>query len=423
MIGLWATVLSAQHTDPAFDNVPFDQWLKNPGDAHIKWSLRVSPAHLTAHQRLSTLFSAGVDGAEFVKRNVPGELVVFLEIRDSRQHAFRTHNVVASDALKNPSELLTVNVEQFAFIVPGDYQVTAAIYDMQTKEYGVKKAPLHVAELPHDALSGSTHDVPAVEFLKLDDPPDSWFLPEVTSRLSLPVKSERPVQVELVVNESPTEAAVRRSRTSRRNMGNLIPALKALSQMDIQNGSLNVSLLDLERRKVSFKQEDVKTLDWPRLRTALLDNDPNKIDVHELESHEQNAQFFVSEIRKRLESTESNGDVPLGLTSEPVRVLIVLTGPMAFSKGQDLRPIEAGKGARVYYIRYYPVNLGAPWGSASPGRRGRGPVPPPARTSPVLEDSLLRTLKPLGPKLFNVTTPLEFRSALVTIMAEISQIK
>ncbi len=129
-----------------------------------------------------------------------------------------------------------------------------------------------------------------------------------------------------------------------------------LSQMDTKNGSINVTLLDLERRKVSFNQEEVGKLDWTRLRAALLDNDPNQIDVHALENHEQNAQFFVSEIRKRLESTEQNGDVPLGLTADAARVLIVLSGPMAFPKGQDLRPIEAAPepGVRVFYIRYFP---------------------------------------------------------------------
>jgi hypothetical protein len=41
----------------------------------------------------------------------------------------------------------------------------------------------------------------------------------------------------------------------------------------------------------------------------------------------------------------------------------------------------------------------------------------------LVEDSLERTLKPLAPRLFNVTTPIEFRNALAAIIGEISQLK
>jgi hypothetical protein len=218
---------------------------------------------------------------------------------------------------------------------------------------------------------------------------------------------------------------------ARRNMGALIPALKVLSQIEASNGSLNVTMLDLARRKVSFSQDDVRTLDWTTLRAALGETNPNLIDVHALENHEQNAQFFVSEVRKRLEGTETNGDVPLGLSTEPARVLIVLSGPMAFPKGQDLHPIEATPepGSHVFYIRFYPLFTGGrgPGPLVAAGPRGRG-VPPPIAPvdrgrSAAMDDSLEGTLKPLAPRVFNVSSPIEFRKALGAILNEISQLK
>jgi hypothetical protein len=317
--------------------------------------------------------------------------------------------------------------------VPGDYQVAAAVFDTGSNEHALKKTKLHVPDVPHDPLPDAWRNLPEVEFVTFSEPPDTWYLPEITSRLNLTVPNERPVRVEVVVNESPTELATRRvGRTMKRNMGNVIPALKVLSQMDIKNGSINVTLLDLERRKVSFNQEQAAKLDWTRLRAALLDNDPNQIDVHALENHEQNAQFFVSEIRKRVESAEANGDVPLGLTADPACVLIVLSGPMAFPKGQDLRPIEATPepGTRVFYIRYNPPLLVGPGGPAiyrSQARGRTGSIPSPsvgiAVRGAAAEDSLARTLKPLAPRTFDVTTPMEFRSALAAIMSEISRVK
>lgn len=418
--------------DPVFDRIPFEQWLKGGEDTRIRWSAEVLPSRLSVNQRLSAVLTVRVEGSEFVKRSGPGQMVVFMEIRDHDDHVFRTHRALHFEELKNPGSLATVNFEQYAFVVPGDYQVAAAVFDTGSNEHALKRIKLHVPDVPHDPLPDAWRNLPEVEFVTLSEPPDSWYLPEISSRLKLPVPNERPVRVEVVVNESPTEATRRAGRTTRRNMGNLIPALKVLSQMEIKNGSINVTLLDLERRKVSFNQEQAGKLDWTRLRAALLNNDPNQIDVHALENHEQNAQFFVSEIRKRLESTEANGDVPLGLTADPVCVLIVLSGPMAFPKGQDLRPIEATPepGTRVFYIRYNPPLLVGRGGSPIYGPQARGRIAPPppnvaygARGAAATEDSLARTLKPLAPRTFDVTTPMEFRSALAAIISEISRVK
>jgi len=409
--------------DAVFQKIPFDEWLKGGEQNPIRCSMRILPARLSAHQRLTVMVGVEVDGGEFVKRPKSGQIVVFLEIRDRDGRVYRTHRPLTFDDSQKTSNLAAIHFEQTTFMTPGEYQVAAAVYDVLSKEHSLKRMKLHVPEIAHDPLPGVWRDVPAVEFVPVSDPPERWYLPEITSRLYLPVRNEKPVRIEVVVNESPTEIAMRRTgRVSTRNMGNLIPALKVISQMTVENGPVNVTLLDLERRKVSFSQEEVKTLDWERLKAALVENDPNTIDVHALENHEQNAQFFVSEIRKRLESTETNGDVPLGLQAEPKKVLIVLSGPMAFPKGQDLRPIEAAPepGSRVFYIRYNPPRPAISPGMVGRGGRGMGPPMPMPMRSVATEDSLARTLKPLAPRVFDVTNPLEFRSALAGIMGEIS---
>jgi hypothetical protein len=396
--------------DPAFEKVPFEEWLKEGGGARIQWSMRVMPARLTVQQRLSVAVWAEIDGAEFVKRNKPGQVVVYVEIRDHVNRTYRSHRALNFQELKKPDGLAAVTLQMSAFVRPGSYEVAAAVYDAESKEHSLKRAKLRVAELAHDPLPGMWRDLPNVEFSESASGAERWYLPEISSRLHLPVVTERRVRVEVVVNESASETALGRSgRASRRNMGNLIPALKVISQMELRDGAMNVALLDLERRKVSFTQENAGTLDWTRLRAALLENDPDRIDVHALENHEQNAQFFVGEIRKRLEA----------------RAVIVLSGPMAFPKGEDLRPIEAVEGAsRVFYIRYYPPRAGVPLGPPPDvfGRRGRG-IPSGGVPGPAIVDSLEATLKPLGPRVFDVTTPQEFRSALAAIMSEIAQLK
>jgi hypothetical protein len=407
--------------DAAFDRIPFEQWLKGGGEGHIRWSMRSSPATLTIHQRMVVRFTIQVAGVEFIKRTGQGRLVAFLEIRDRENRAYRMHSQIDFKELNNPNDLAAVTVSMGSYMTPGDYHVTAAIYDTQTQEHSLKRQTLRVPQPAHDPLPDSWRDVPHVEFLDPPDRPDVWYLPEIKSRLHLPLNTARPVHVEVLMNESPSEASGSRvGQATRRNMGFLIPALKILSQIEVGNGSLNVAMLDLERRKVSFAQQQVHTLDWPRLRAALVEVNPNLIDVHALENHEQNAQFFVSEVRKRLESAETDGD------AGPARVLIVLSGPMAFPKGQDLHPIEATPepGSRVFYIRYTPTFPSAtPGGFQGRGGRGSRPSPIVINRNPSLQDSLEPTLKPLAPRLFDVSTPIDFRKALASIISEISQLK
>ncbi len=415
--------------DRVFENVPFEQWLKGGDQTRFRWSVRTLQPVLSNHQRMVTRFLVEVDGTEFVKRPGKGRMVAFLEIRDRQQHVYQNHCQLDFSTPQKPSDLAAINVTISAFLNPGEYRVATAIYDIDTKEHSLKQSTLHVPEVVHDPLTGFWQGLPPVEFITSRERPDVWYMPEITSRAHLPVRTERPVRIEVLVNESPSEASGGRvGQATRRSMGTLIPALKLISQMEVSSGSLNVTMLDIERRKVSFAQEEVRTLDWTSLLTALGETNPNLIDVHALENHEQNAQFFVSEVRKRLEGTETNGDVPLGLSADPARVLIVLSGPMAFPKGQDLHPIEAKPepGSHVFYIRFYPaVPAGRRAAPVSGIPVGRLPstIPSDARRYPVLEDSLEGTLKPLAPKVFNVSSPIEFRRALGSIMTEISQLK
>ena len=96
----------------------------------------------------------------------------------------------------------------------------------------------------------------------------------------------------------------------------------------------------------------------------------------------------------------------------------------------ELRP-----GTRVFYIRCSPVpNFWLPLyynlGGVTPISRGIGSqqqvpssapvqVPPPTNR---VADSLERTIEPLHPRLFDVTTALEFRHALASILNEMSKL-
>jgi hypothetical protein len=218
---------------------------------------------------------------------------------------------------------------------------------------------------------------------------------------------------------------VRTGQVNNRSLGDLLPALKVISQVRVRNGGLGVSLFDVTRQSVIFEQNDVVDLDWPQLRGALTKADPNKIDARSLQRRDQNAQFFVDQMRQRMGVAKTSPGTSKG--KEPVRVGIVLSGPMAFESGQNLQPIEPASDPdrKVFYIRYHsdPVvqNQQPVMDPLRSGRRGglNFPLALPPMQEPI--DALEPLVKPLQPRLFDVYTPEQFRKALSTLLDEVSR--
>ncbi len=224
----------------------------------------------------------------------------------------------------------------------------------------------------------------------------------------------------MLVNLTPSERASGSLRVQSRNLSAMLPAMKAISQIDLREGAINAAMLDLTRRRVVFHQEQVQKLDWDGIKTGLAENDPGTIDVKSLQDRKHNAQFFVHEVAHRVNAEPA----------KPVRVLIVLSSPVSFESGEDLQPIhpETTPDYHVYYLRFHeerPRYVAPP---LSEGRRGFGGGmgrhrrPDGLESAPASIDQLEPTLKPLAPRVFDLYTPADFRKALATLLAEISAI-
>jgi len=412
--------------DPAFATIPFDQWITERDQPHFQWSARISGGELASSQRLLARVEIQVDGNELLKRRGPGELVFFVQIQDSDHRRFQSHGAIQ---LKDVTEAATKSnfvYTQGALVAPGDYRFELAVFDTQSGEHATTERTLHVAPLKSDPLPDSWLGLPVVEFLEGGAPPDMWFQPNLTGRLHLPLKARRPVRVEVLVNASPSAIGprFRTGQVNNRSLADLLPVLKVISEVELSPGALNVSLVDLTRRQVLFTQDHVdprnQALDWPRLRPALRQADPNKIDVRDLAHRQQNAQFFVEEVRRRIVSE----GVPGADSDSPGPALIVLSGPMQFASGEDLHQIELAQRlpGRVFYIRYHPLPLRMRTEPLATRRnRGLG-FPQPGIVVQEPPDALEPLLKPLQPRLFDVNNPEQFRRALAELMKEIARL-
>jgi hypothetical protein len=408
--------------DPMFESFPFAQWFERGGQAHIAWAARVSKARLSIHQRLSVRVSIRIEQAELAKRRGRGQLLVFFQFTDAQGHPYQCHGTIDLEKISRNAAPAAATYPLDVFVVPGTYRVSVAILDTATGEHSAKQMTVRVPRMKNDPLPGAWDGLPPVAIILSTAPPDGWFLPAVGGRLHLPAETRRPLRIEVVGALTPN-----------RDLGALLAAVKTISQVEPRNGSLNVALLDLSRQRVTFRQDDVRDLDWPRLRDSLTEADPGMIDQESLKNRRQAAQFFVTEIARTIGNADGR-PAPC--------VLIVLGSPVVFGPGHDLEPIPLASTPerRIFYIRHHAapgrtLGSGVAWTHRVPFEGevdnpdilefydpgyAQGSQTVPARRVEI--DQLAPMLKPLAPRVFDIDTPEQFRKALATILAEISRI-
>ena len=168
-----------------------------------------------------------------------------------------------------------------------------------------------------------------------------------------------------------------------------VGALAALSQMEVEQGSISIAGLDLTRHEVVFEQEDFRSIEWAALIEALEKAQTPEISAAALEDRKNNGAFFREFLTGRLDSRNRSSDSPL-------RVVIVVTSSLLFESGSDLRPIdlEGDCHCRLYHLRF---RLSA---------------------NDVFDD-LERFMRPLRPRTFNLMTARDLRKAIAVILEEL----
>ncbi len=382
--------------NPQFASAPFEKWMAEGPSKQIPWKVMVWPERLSSHQRLLSYIEIFVPGKELIKRSGKGRLVALVQVTDSTGRVYQDDGALDLD----PGHPATKDMDAFfawgAFVLPGDYQVALALYDRETGEHNFTQRLMRIAPLKKDPLPEAWRDLPSVEFLERTEKFDSSYHPEIRGRLHLPLDSQRPLQIDLLVNLTPSEILTGSNRAFNFNLRALIPIVKAFSQIDVSNGVVNLATLDLTRQKVSFEQSNINSsqLDWAELRDVLTAADPSKIDIRSLQGRKYNAAFLRDEIARRIPSREENQ------SAVPMRVIILLSSSVAFSAREGLREIELPRecDCLVYHLRF-------DWWSS--------------RLAAF--DDIDKVLKPLKLRKFSASSAREVRKALAVMLEEISR--
>jgi hypothetical protein len=172
-----------------------------------------------------------------------------------------------------------------------------------------------------------------------------------------------------------------------------LPLLKALSQISLERGSIDVAMLDLRKQAVTFEQDDVRELDWKRAKAVLApENGPATIDIKALERRRESPAFLQDELLRRLQSQPA-GEALL-------HVFVIIGSPMDFYSFRDLPRLPPGSEEKcvVYYLQFELLNTLYADGAVG---------------------NVRKMLKPLPLRVFKVRSAESVRHALAKILEEV----
>jgi hypothetical protein len=396
----------------AFAAVPFQQWAAEGAKAELRWHPRITSPTLTLHQRIAVRVEVELDGNELVKRCCEGQAVALVQIRDQQGRIYRNYGGKDLKDAKLGFRDYSVGISWQIFLLPGEYKATIAFYYSGRNGHSLTTQRVHVGSLKYELLPGSWRDLPAVEFC--DPQPeglDAFLLPNIEGRLRLPVKASRQIHVEILENLTPYRSERRRPKLYTDRLGVFLPILKTFGQLEVENGTLGVSLLDFTRRSVIFEQQDIKEgqVSWTNLKDAMAANSVAEVDVHELALGEQFGEFFSGEMARRLDEAGSDG---------AMRVFVVISGPMDLGSRTpiEIAPPPGGNFA-VFYLRCDFLQTSP---TVKPGPFFADPVARSEQGMERSEDGIGKALRELKPRVIAVHSAQGVREAIATISSDIS---
>jgi VWFA-related protein len=381
-----------------FRTLPFDRWLAEEERTQIPWKLDVRALGLSVYQRLCAMVKFQFDGQEIYKRGEDGDILFQVRFSDSAKHQFDFEGIIEVAKVYGPSlpEMkLTYWVD--ALVLPGTYDVSIVAYHTATRERTVAHRSVRVAPLANDPLPQLWRSFPPVEFVNDTRLPRAWFAPGIAEPFNVSVRTLQPIRVD-VIAATGSDMWV-------------IPALKIFSQISFDHGSAAAAVIDYGRSEVSFEQSDLHDLDWNHLDEGGLPGWEPRGPLTK-----DDAGFLRAELTRRLSKNSS------GSAGTTRHVVVVLSGPTNFDHKADVSGIKLDHpcDCRVYMIRlpsWVDLKKLRDW-EGIPLRDGD--LAANSYPTRYLPDGLDKIMKPLNPKVFMVNSPMDFRRAFASLLADLS---
>jgi hypothetical protein len=341
-------------TDSVFADAPFDKWTAQGNHQDMAWQVQMSADRLSFHQRLIATIQVQVPGPELLKRSHDDHITLLVEVRNGQGVSVRNFGLLELNNLKPEMKRSDVEFSWQAFAVPGQYELSVALWDKKSGEHNFLRRLFHVDAYRNDPLPEMWRGLPAFEFWGTKrDGPDYMFHADIEGRPNLALATRRPIEMEVLFDMSPSAEIFRGSYGYYNHyLSAALPTFKIFNQINLNNGSRHAATVDLVQRHIVFEQDDGKELDWAVLgKTLLPDSGPGTVSVKDLKNRQQSPVYLREEIVRRLK-TEAEPATKTG--ESPLHVFVVLGSPMDFYTFPKLPEIETGeeRDCVIYYLQF-----------------------------------------------------------------------
>lgn len=394
-------VLAQPSTPPAsrLPELPFEKWMAEGEREEIDWTVTVSRPRLSVSQRMIVFLTVSVGGKQVARSGPRHEYFFLVGVREREASWWPERGLVAARVDTPISRRDELQFNQQVYLLPGEYTLGLVLFDRVTGQRSTAQKKLRVPPLKNDPLPDASRTLPRVEFLQPERAVLRGVPEEIRSEMWLPVTSRRRLELEVIVNFTPTVELTGRRRGQEQNLGLMIGMLRVLSQLEPANGSLHLAALDLERQRVAFEQRNARELDFAALRRAMASLNPNVVNVRDLSRRLENPAFFRDYVGQRLRAPLEHpaADGSDGSSNPPpMRVLILASSLVQFEYRSNLTPLPAipDCNCRIYHLQYR-LGFGNVW------------------------DDIPRLLANQKVKRFTLNNPEDFRRALARILTEL----
>ena len=390
-------------TDSIFAEAPFDKWAAQGNHQEVPWHVQTFSDRLSFHQRLIATIQVQVPGPEMLKRSGDDHITLLVEVRNGQGVSSRNYGLLELNNLKPEMKRSDVEFSWQAFAVPGQYELSVALWDKKSGEHNFMRRLFHVDAYKNDPLPEMWRGLDVFEFWGTKrDGPEYMFHTDIEGRPNLTLATRRPIEMEVLFDMTPSAEIFAGSYGHYNHyLGAALPTFKVLNQINLKNGSRRAAALDLVQRHVVFEQDDGKDLDWTVLRKTLSpDNGPGTVSVKDLQNKQQSPVYLREEIVRRLKTSPGEG-VKAG--ERPLRVFVLLGNPMDFYTFPKLPEIETGEeqDCVIYYLQFEFSERQGITGGVS---------------------NVEKMLKPLKIKSFEVRSADDVRRALAKMLEEVGRI-
>jgi hypothetical protein len=400
----WGLATPQQAEEPTIDSVfadaPFDRWAAQGPREEVPWKVHMSADRLSFHQRLIATIQVEVPGPELLKRSHDEHITLLIEVRNGQGVSSRNYGLLELDNLKPEMKRSDVEFSWQAFAVPGQYEVSVALWDRKSGEHNFLHRLFHVDAYRNDPLPEMWRGLDVFEFWSTKrDGPDYMFHSDIEGRPNLALATRRPIHMEVLLDLTPS-AEIFRGNYGHYNhyLGAALPTFKLFNQITLSNGSRSAAAVDVVQRHVVFEQNDGKDLDWATLRKALSpDNGPGVVSVKDLQNKQQSPVYLREEIVRRLKAAPDQTAKP---GEKPLHVFVLIGSPMDFYVFPKLPEIETSEDCVIYYLQFeFNQRQGITGGVGN----------------------VEKMLRPLKMRSFEVRSPDDVRRALAKVMEEVGR--